>query len=108
MAMLFRPFLALLIAVTLLGATVAEIRVGLAAEIAAVAEPCCEGDCPEVPACDSSSCAMMLRCAATAGILVLPSVAGIVPVETAANLLLQDQSFPSGHLPDGVRRPPKA
>ena len=61
MAALLRPFIAFLLAVTLLGATSFDASANLTAEIVAAEEPCCEGDCPDDPACEAS-CTMMQRC----------------------------------------------
>jgi len=101
MTWLIRPLLALLLAVSLIWATASDVAAGLTAEIAAVTDPCCEGDCPEDPAC-AATCAMMAR----SGMQVLwplqaPTLA-IAAQETAAILIVPDQYPPSGLSPDGL------
>lgn len=106
MTWLVRPFLALLLAVTLIGATVSDAAAGLTAEIAAMTDPCCEGDCPDDPAC-GAACAMMARGGMQA--LASPQVPSLsVAMQAAAAvLLIPDKHLPSGVAPDGVRRPPR-
>lgn len=106
MTWLVRSFLALLLAVSLVGATANEVSAGLTAEIAAAADPCCEGDCPDDPAC-GAACAMM----APGGMPTLaPSQAlalNAAAEETGARLLVPDQHPTSGLTPDGLKRPPR-
>jgi hypothetical protein len=106
MSWMVRPFLAVLLAVSLFAATVSEVSAGLAAEIAAAADPCCEGDCPDDQAC-SVACEMMARGGMT--LLALVQVPGLSVTEeaTAAVLMLPDLHPPSGLPPDGLRRPPR-
>jgi hypothetical protein len=107
MSWLVRPFLALLLAVTLIGATVNDAAAGLTAEIAATTDPCCEGDCPDDPAC-GAACAMMARSGMPA--LASPQVPSLAVAmqSAAAVLLIRDRHLPSGVAPDGVRRPPRS
>lgn len=102
MTWLVRPFLALLLAVPLIGATVNDAAAGLTAEVAAMTDPCCEGDCPDDPAC-----AMMARSGMQA--LASPQVPSLAVAmqAAAAVLLIPDKHLPSGVAPDGVRRPPR-
>jgi hypothetical protein len=106
MTWFIRPFLALFLALSLFGATVTEVSAGLAAEIAAAADPCCEGDCPDDTAC-GAACEMMMR----GGVPVFsqPQAQAIMLVapETIATLLMTDRHHPSGLAPDGIRRPPR-
>jgi hypothetical protein len=106
MSWIVRSFLAVLLAVSLFGAAVSEVSAGLAAEIAAAADPCCEGDCPEDTAC-SVACEMMARGGMT--LLALVQVPGLSVTEeaSAAVLMLPDLHPPSGLPPDGLRRPPR-
>jgi hypothetical protein len=106
MSWIVRPFLAVLLAVSLFGATVSEVSAGLAAEIAAAADPCCEGDCPDDMAC-GVACEMMARGGTT--MLALVQVPGLsfAGRDSAAVLMLPDRHPPSGLAPDGLRRPPR-
>ncbi|MDP2740392.1 MAG: hypothetical protein Q8O82_17190 [Pseudorhodobacter sp.] len=106
MAALLRPFLALLLAVTLLGATSFEASANLAAEIAAAAEPCCDGDCPDDPACDTS-CTMMQRCGTGMSALPQASEPKTMDAPTVTALFPDDQSPPRGLSPHGLKRPPR-
>jgi hypothetical protein len=106
MVVFFRPLLALLLAVTLLWATTFEASANLTAEIAAVAEPCCEGDCPDDPACEAS-CTMMQRCGTGMTALVQVSQPKTVDVPTVTTLFPDDQSPPRGLSPLGLKRPPR-
>lgn len=106
MTWLIQSFLALFLAVSLFGATVTEVSAGLSAEIAAVADPCCEGDCPDDLTC-GAACEMMMR----GGVPVFspPLVQALVLAapETSATLLISDLHPPSGLPPNGLRRPPR-
>jgi len=106
MTWLVRPFLALLLAVTLIGATFSDAVAGLTAEIAAVTDPCCEGECTDDPAC-GAACAMIARSGIQA--LASPQVPSLaVGIHAAAAVLrIPDKHLPSGVAPDGVRRPPR-
>jgi len=106
MSSLLRPFLALLLAVTLLGATSFEASANLAAEIAAAAEPCCDGDCPDDPACDTS-CTMMQRCGTGMSALPQASEPKTMDAPTGTALFPDDQSPPRGLSPHGLNRPPR-
>lgn len=106
-AALFRPFLALLLAVTLFGATALEASANLTAEIAvAAAEPCCEGDCPDDPACEAS-CIMMQRCGTGMSALLQASEPKTDDAATVTAFFLHDQSPPRGLSPHGLKRPPR-
>ncbi|MBN8632051.1 MAG: hypothetical protein J0L76_14505 [Rhodobacterales bacterium] len=106
MAAIFRAFLALLLVVTLFGATAFEASASLAAEIAAVSDPCCEGDCPEDPAC-GAACMMMMRCGVPS--LALPQTPEVLfnSPEAIVSLMMPEQPPPSGLPPDGLKRPPR-
>lgn len=106
MSWIVRSFLSVLLAVSLIGATVSEVSAGLAAEIAAAADPCCEGDCPDDQAC-GVACEMMARGGMT--MLALAQVPGLSVTDeaSAATLMLPDVHLPSGLPPDGLRRPPR-
>lgn len=106
MAALLRPFLALLLAVTLLGATAFEASANLTAEIAAAAAPCCDGDCPQDPVC-GATCKMMQRCGA--GMIATLQAADPRPLDApeVAILTHDDQSPPRGLAPHGLKRPPR-
>ncbi|MDZ4096540.1 MAG: hypothetical protein U1D35_16705 [Paracoccaceae bacterium] len=106
MAAFFRPFLAILLAVTLLGATAFEASANLTAEIAAAAEPCCEGDCPDDPACEAS-CTMMQRCGTGMSALLQASEPKTIDAPTVTALFPDDQSPPRGLSPHGLKRPPR-
>ncbi|MEH7828819.1 hypothetical protein [Gemmobacter denitrificans] len=103
---LVRPFLAFLLAVTLIGATVNDAAAGLTAEIAAVTDPCCEDECPDNPAC-GAACAMMARCGMQALWPLQASTLSVAEREMAGLLLIPDQTLPLSVAPDGVRRPPR-
>ena len=92
--------------VALLGATAYEASAGLAAEIAAVSDPCCEGDCPDDQAC-GAACIMMMRGGMPS--LALPQIHAdlFTSPETIASLLMLEQPPPSGLPPDGLKRPPR-
>lgn len=106
MAALLRPILALLLAVTLLGATPFEAQANLSAEIAAATDPCCDGDCPHDPAC-GAGCTMMQRCGA--GMMAVLQAADARPLDApdVAILIPDDQSPLRGHVPQGLKRPPR-
>lgn len=91
MSWIVRSFLAVLLAVSLFGATVSEVSAGLAAEIAAASDPCCEGDCPDDQAC-GVACEMMARGGMT--MLALVQVPGLFVTDEASAATLM--------LPDGV------
>ena len=106
MTLLTRTFLALLLAVSLFGATVSEVSAGLTAEIAAATDPCCEGDCPNDPAC-GAACAMMARNGMPI-LSPLPALAFTVAAqESITRLSMPDHHPASGLPPDGLRRPPR-
>ena len=105
MSWLVRTILTLLLTASLFGTAVGEASAGLAAEIAAAANPCCESDCPDIPACGAA-------CAMTRGgapVFSLPQAQALVlaALETDATLSMIDQHLASGPPPDGVRRPPR-
>lgn len=104
MVALLRPFLALLLAVTLLGVTAFEASANLTSEIVAAAEPCCDGDCPNDPACEAS-CTMMQRCGTT--ISGLPQASEQINTRTVTALFPDDESLPGGLAPHGLKRPPR-
>jgi small multidrug resistance family-3 protein len=106
MSWLARSFLMVLLAVSLFGATRNDVSAGLSAEIAASADPCCEGDCPDDPAC-GAPCKMLARGDMT--MLALAQVSGLSVIEEASEalLMLPDLHPPSGLPLDGVRRPPR-
>lgn len=106
MAALLRSFLAFLMVVTLLGASSVGASAGLAAEIAALSEPCCDADCPEDPAC-GAACDLMLRGAVP--LLAVPQAADhlVLAPETGASLLMLEQPPPSGLPAEGLKRPPR-
>lgn len=106
MAAFFRPFLAILLAVTLFGATAFEASANLTAEIVAVADPCCEGDCPDDPAC-GATCTMMQRCGIGMSALPSSSVPKTMDAPTVTTLFPDDQSPPRGLSPHGLKRPPR-
>ena len=106
MSWIVRSFLAVLLAVSLFGAAVSEVSAGLAAEIAAAADPCCEGDCPEDTAC-GVACEMMARGGMTLLALVQVPGLSVAAEASAAVLMLPDLHPPSGLPPDGLRRPPR-
>lgn len=106
MASFFRPLLALLLAVSLLGATAFEASANLTAEIAAAAEPCCEGDCPDDPACEAS-CTMMQRCGTGMSALLQTSEPKTVDAPTVTTLFTDDYSPPRGLSPHGLKQPPR-
>lgn len=103
---LLRPFLALLLAVTLLGSTAFEVSANLTAQIVTAAEPCCEGDCPDYPACESS-CVMMQRCGTGMTALLQASEQKTMDAPTVKTLFLDDPSPPRGLSPYGLKRPPR-
>lgn len=105
MAALLRPFLAILLAVSLLGATAFEASANLTAEIAA-AEPCCEGDCPDDPACEAT-CTLMQRCGTGMSALLQTSEPKTVDAPAVTTLFPDDQSPPRGLSPHGLKRPPR-
>jgi hypothetical protein len=106
MAALLRPFLVLLLAVTLLWATSFEVHANLTTEIAATSEPCCDGDCSQDPAC-GATCKLMQRCGA--GMTAVLQAADPSPLDPheVANLIPGDQSPPGETLPHGLKRPPR-
>ena len=106
MSWIVRPFLAVLLAVSLFGATVSEVSAGLAAEIAAAADPCCEGDCPDDQAC-GVACEMMARGGMTMLALVQVPGLSVADEASAAIMMLPDLHPPSGLPPEGLRRPPR-
>lgn len=106
MAAFFRPFLALLLAVTLFGATAFEASANLTAEIAAAAEPCCEGDCSEDAACDDA-CTMMQRCGTGMTAFLQVSEPQTVGAFTVTTLFPDDYSPPRGLASNGLKRPPR-
>lgn len=106
MMALLRPFLAILLAVTLLGATAFEASANLTAEIAAAAEPCCEGDCPDDEACEAS-CAMMQRCGTGMTALLQTSQPKTMDAPTVTTLFPDDYGPPRGLSPHGLKRPPR-
>lgn len=106
MAAFFRPFLALLLAVSLLGATAFEASANLTAEIAAAAEPCCEGDCPDDPACEAS-CTLMQRCGTGMSALLQTSEPKTDDAPTVTTLFPDDYGPPRGLSPHGLKRPPR-
>ena len=106
MTALLRPFLVLLLAVTLLGATSFEVSANLTAEIAAAAEPCCDGGCPDDPACEAS-CPMMQRCGTGMSALLQASEPKTIDAPTVTTLFPDDQSPPRGLSPHGLKRPPR-
>jgi hypothetical protein len=106
MAAFFRRFFVILLAVTLLGATSFELSANVTAEIAAAADPCCDGDCSGDPACETS-CTMTQRCGTglTAWLQVYqPNVLAALGVAT---LFPDDQGPPTGLAPHGLKRPPR-
>lgn len=106
MTWLARSILVLLLAVTLIGATINDASAGLTAEIMAATDPCCEGECPDEPVC-GATCTMMARCGVQMlSPLLIPSVQAPA-IETAAVLLNPDRHLPTGIAPDGLRRPPR-
>ncbi len=106
MRWLVSPFLALLLAVSILGATVGDISAELTADIAAATDPCCEGDCPDDRACDAT-CAMMAHSLLLVFWPLHTPLPKVTTQETAAVLLTLDRHPPSGLSPDGLRRPPR-
>ena len=106
MSWMVRSFLAVLLAVSLFGATVSEVSAGLAAEIAAAADPCCEGDCPDDQAC-GVACEMMARGGMTMLALVQVPGLSVADEASAAIMMLPDLHPPSGLPPEGLRRPPR-
>lgn len=106
MAAMFRSFLAFLMVVTLLGTTAFEASAGLVAEIAAAADPCCEGECPDDPAC-GTTCIMMMRGGVPTFALPQTPEDLFISPETIVSLLMLEQPPPSGLPPDGLKRPPR-
>lgn len=106
MSTLVRSLLAVLLAVSLFGASVSEVSAGLAAEIAAVTDPCCEGDCPDEPAC-GAACIMMMRVGMPHFALPHTPVDRFISQETVASLLMLEQPPPYGLPQEGLKRPPK-
>jgi hypothetical protein len=106
MSLLVRSILAILLAVSLFGATVGEASSVLAAEIAAAEDPCCEGDCPKDMTC-GAACEMMMR--GGVPVFSLPVVQAVVlsVPETSVSLLMAKLYPPSGLPSDGLRRPPR-
>lgn len=106
MSLLVRSILAILLSVSLFGATVGEASSVLAAEIAAVEDPCCEGDCPKDMTC-GAACETMMR--GGGQVFSPPLVQALVlsAPETSASLLMADMHPPSGLPPDSLRRPPR-
>lgn len=106
MAAFFRFFLALLLSVTLLGATAFEASANLTAEIAAPAEPCCEGNCPDDPACEAS-CTMVQRCGTGMTALLQTSQPKTMDTPKVATPFPDVHSPPRGLSPHGLKRPPR-
>lgn len=101
-----RTFMALLLAVSLIGAMVNDASAGLTAEIAAVTNPCCEGDCPDEPAC-GASCGMMARSGLPVLLPLQTLSLAAATDETAAKLLIPDKHPLPELALDGLRRPPR-
>jgi hypothetical protein len=106
MSVFLRSVLMLLMLATLLGVSTYGASAALTAEIAAAADPCCEGDCPDDPAC-GASCAIMIRCGTANGVLPQSEEVRTLPGITVTALQPDDPSQPSGRSPDGLRRPPR-
>lgn len=106
MSLLTRSLLALLMALSLIGATVSDVSAALPAEIAAATDACCEGGCRADPAC-GAACAMMVQ----GGIAILSPLQAlaftVAEREIVARLSIPDQQQPSGLSPDGLTRPPR-
>jgi hypothetical protein len=107
MAAFVRSFLAFLLVVTLFGATVHDAQAGLAAEIAAVSDPCCDGDCPADPACGATCMMMMMRCAVPTLALLQAAEHKFISPEISLSFLMQVQPPSTGLPPDGLKRPPR-
>jgi hypothetical protein len=106
MSVAFRSFLAILMVVTLLGVTAYSTSVTLAAEIAAAVDPCCEDDCPEDPACDTT-CAMMARSGMQLPWPLQAPVLTVAALGNSAALPIFDQPPLVGLALDGLKRPPR-
>lgn len=106
MGAIVRSFLAFLMVVTLLGATAYEASAGLAAEISAASDPCCEGDCPDDPAC-GATCIMMMRGGVPTFALPQTPEDVFISPETILSLSMLEQPPQAGLPPDGLKRPPR-
>lgn len=106
MAAFLRSFFVILLAVTLLGATTFEVSANMKAEIAAAADPCCDGNCSGDPACETS-CTMTQRCGTGLTAWLQASQPNVPAAFGVATLFPDDQGPPSGLAPLGLKRPPR-
>lgn len=106
MAAALRPFLVLLLALTLFGGTAFVDATSLIAEPMVAAEPCCEGDCPDNEVCEAS-CALMQRCSYGMSALAQVPEPAAMAAPKVVTLLPDDQKSPRGFSPHGLRRPPR-
>jgi hypothetical protein len=106
MVVLRRSFLALLLAVTLLGSTALEASANLAARITATVEVCCDGDCPLDPVC-VATCKVMQRCGSGMTAVMQAADPRLLDPPEVAILIPDDQSPPREIALHGLKRPPR-
>jgi hypothetical protein len=104
--MFVRMLLAVVMVVTLLEATPFVSSEGVAAGISAEAAPCCKGDCPEDPPCETS-CAMFSRCGVSTGVISPAPEDHRSPTFSVAGQFMSEPTLPPGTPPDGLERPPR-
>jgi hypothetical protein len=106
MTRIVRLLMALVMIVTLFGAAGFDVPVSLAPGASAIAQACCDGDCPDDVECDVS-CAMSSRCGVSGRMIAPMDAARIVREFARAEQVLVVQLPLPGVPPDGLKRPPR-
>jgi hypothetical protein len=87
-------------------ATAGEMSAGLAGEIAAAADPCCDRECPDDPVCGAAN-AMTARCGLQAFWPLQTGSLEPAVLRLSARAPISDRILPCGPLLEHLRRPPR-